>query len=118
MTWLFFVQSATDTEHCAAAGAGGRGGGEPAEGLLQHGEHERVPRGGGAVARGEYPLKPRPVLRSCSRASLAGAGFSHFICSSPKLRPVLRSRSRMSGNYLRPRAEIIFLIKIYCSQFG
>ena len=85
------MQSATDSEHCAAAGTGGGGGGEPAEGLLQHGEHERVPRGGGAVARGEYPLKPRPVLRS---------------------------RSRMSGNYLRPGAEIIFLIKIYCSQFG
>ena len=40
----------------------------------------------------------------------------------PRHKTALRSQSRWSRNYLRPGAEagakIIFLIHIYCSQFG
>ena len=46
------------------------------------------------------------------------AGKSSDDLKNVEKKSVLRSRSRQSQNYLRPRAGNIFYISIFCSQFG
>ena len=90
--------------------------------------------GGGKWAGGTWPPpRPPPAPWAAPRWSLSTAGCflwparaEEFLAApcAPKIVncnvSVLWSRSRWSQTYLRPGAgaKIIFLINIFCSQFG